>query len=115
MCDKAILENDGKLEPVRDCCKKQEMSNKAVDNYPHALEFLPKCYKILYPSFKVYHPYKCITQEICDEAVDDSLAALKLISDWSVTSKMIKKLFTGQYADENILYFNEDSGDAIFN
>ena len=39
----------------------------------------------------------------------------KLISDWSVTSKMIKKLFTGQYADENILYFNEDSGDAIFN
>ena len=28
---------------------------------------------------------------------------------------MIKKLFTALYADENILYFNEDSGDVIFN
>ena len=31
---------------------------------------------------------------MCDEAVDDSLAALKLIPDWFVTRKMIKKLFT---------------------
>ena len=52
---------------------------------------------------------------MCDEAVDDSLVALKLISDWFVTSKMIKKLFTALYADENILYCNEDSGDAVFN
>ena len=44
---------------------------------------------------------------MCDEAVDDSLAALKSIPDWFVTSKMIKKLFTALYADENILYFNE--------
>ena len=95
--------------------KKQEISNTAVDNYPHALEFLPECYKTLHPSFVVYYTYKCITQEICDEAVDDSLAALKLISDWSVTSKMIKKLFTDQYADKNILYINEDSGDLVFN
>ena len=28
---------------------------------------------------------------MCDEAVGDSLAALKLIPDWPVTSKMIKK------------------------
>ena len=27
---------------------------------------------------------------------------------------MIKKLYTALYADENILYFNEDSGDAVF-
>ena len=47
---------------------------------------------------------------MCDEAVDDSLAALKLIPDCFVTSKMIKKLVTALYADENILYFNEDSG-----
>ena len=31
---------------------------------------------------------------MCNEAVDDSLAALKLILDWFVTSKLIKKLFT---------------------
>ena len=29
-----------------------------------------------------------------DKAVDDSLAALKLIPDWFVTTKMIKKLDT---------------------
>ena len=28
---------------------------------------------------------------------------------------MIEKLFTALYADGNILYFNEDSGDAVFN
>ena len=29
----------------------------------------------------MYCPYKYITQEICDEAVNNSLSALKLISD----------------------------------
>ena len=29
---------------------------------------------------------------MCDKVVDDSLAALKLIPDWFVTSKMIKNL-----------------------
>ena len=51
---------------------------------------------------------------MCDEAVDDSLAALKFIPDWFVTSKMIKTLITDVYADDNILYFNEDSGEAVF-
>ena len=52
---------------------------------------------------------------MCDKAVDDSIATLKLIPDWFVTNKMIKKLFTALYADENILYFNEGSGDVLFN
>ena len=52
---------------------------------------------------------------MCDEAVHDSLANLKLIPDWFVTRKMIKKFFTTLYADENILYFNEDSGNVEFN
>ena len=51
---------------------------------------------------------------MCDEAVYDSIAALKLIPDWFVTSKMIKKLFPAMYADENILYFNEDFGNVVF-
>ena len=51
---------------------------------------------------------------MCDEAVDDSLAKLKLIPDWFVTSKMIKKRFAALYADENILYFNKDSGNVAF-
>ena len=61
-----------------------------------------------------YCPYKSIIQEMCDEAVDGFLAALKLIPNWFVTSKTIENFFTALYADENILYFNEDSGGVIF-
>ena len=52
---------------------------------------------------------------MCDETVDDCLAAFKLVPDWFVISKMIKNLFTALYADENKLYFNEGSGDVVFN
>ena len=52
---------------------------------------------------------------MCDEVVDDCLAALKLVPDWFVTGEIIKKLFTTFYADKYILYFNEGSGDAVFN
>ena len=45
MCDKAILENGGTLNPVLDCYKNQEKCNKAVDNYPHPLEFVSECDK----------------------------------------------------------------------
>ena len=51
---------------------------------------------------------------MCDEAVDDSPAALKLILNWFVASKMTENLYTDLYTDENILYFNEDSGDVVF-
>ena len=44
------------------------------------------------PSLIVYCPDKYITQRMCDGAAGDSLAALKLIPDWFVISKMIKKL-----------------------
>ena len=49
-----------------------------------------------------------------DEAVEDSIATLKLIPNWFVTSKMIKNFFTALYADENILYFVEDSSNVVF-
>ena len=44
MCDKAILENVGTLKSVPDCYKNQEICNKVVGNYTHALEFVPSCY-----------------------------------------------------------------------
>ena len=49
-----------------------------------------------------------------DKTVDNSPGSLKLIADWFVTSKSIKELFIALYADENILYFNEDSRDLVF-
>ena len=53
------------------------------------------------------------TQKMCDKTVDYCLAALKFVPDWFVTSKMIKRLFTALYADENILFFNEYFGNVI--
>ena len=44
-----------------------------------------------------------------DEAIDDSLAALELIPDCFVTSKMIKNLYTDLYPDNGLLFFDEDS------
>ena len=44
MCCKAILENGGTLESVPDCSKNQEMCNRAVDNCPDALKFVPDCH-----------------------------------------------------------------------
>ena len=52
---------------------------------------------------------------MCDTAADYSLAVQKLIPDWLVTSKMIKKRFTALCANDNIYYFDQDSGDAVFN
>ena len=49
-----------------------------------------------------------------DKAVDDCPVVLKLASDWFVTSKMIEIIFTAFYADENMLYFSEDSGNVVF-
>ena len=66
------------------------------------------------PSLIVYCPNKYITQRMCDEAVDESLEPLKLIPDWFVTSKMIKRLYTTLCVDENILYFNDDSRNVTF-
>ena len=51
---------------------------------------------------------------MCNKVVDDCLVALKFVPDWVVTDKMIKKLFTALYTNENILYFNEDSGNITF-
>ena len=60
-------------------------------------------------------PDKYATLKMCDAAVNDSVATLKLIPDWLVTSKMMKTVFTASYADQNTFYFNEDSSYVEFN
>ena len=101
----------------------QEMFNKAVNRCIFVFDYIPdrhktqkRCDRVVSedPLFIVYCPDRCITQKMCDEAADDSLATLKLISDWFVTSKTIQKLFTALNVDENILYFNEDFGHVVF-
>ena len=45
---------------------------------------------------------------------DDCLVAFRLITDCFVTSKRAKKLLTALYTDDNILCFNEGSGNGEF-
>ena len=42
---------------------------------------------------------------MCHKAAADCLDALTFVPDWRVTDKVIKKLFTALYGDENILQF----------
>ena len=99
------------------------MCDKAIFKCLFLFGFIPDLYKTQkmcdIVSFddtflKVQCPDEYITQRMHDEAIDSSLGALKPILDWFVTSKMIDKLYTALYADENVLYFNENPGDAIF-
>ena len=50
---------------------------------------------------------------MCDEAVDDCLAALKYIPDWYVTSKMLEKCDV-LHAYDDILFYNEDFNKVRF-
>ena len=63
-CDKAILENEGTL------------CNKAVDNYSHALTFIPNCY---------------INQKICDKALDAHQSTLQFVPECYKTQEMCAK------------------------
>ena len=51
---------------------------------------------------------------MCDKAVDDYLASLKLIPDCFVTSKIVEKFSALLYSEENILNFYKDSGHPVF-
>ena len=75
------------------------MSDKIISGAPFPIRYLPDQYK---------------TQQMCDKALDDFLTALKFIPDWFVTNVMIKIYFTALHVDENILNFNEDSGNVVF-
>ena len=79
MFDKTILENNGILEFVRECYKNQEMCNKPLDNYLHALKLVPNCYitqKMCDKAVNTYHsrtqsvPQCYKAQEMCDKAVN---------------------------------------------
>ena len=98
------------------------MCDKSVGTYPSIIKFVPEYYKTQEmcgrvvsedPFLIVYCPDKCKTQRMCDKTVDDSLATLKLIPDCFIC-KMIKKLYSALHAEENILSFNEDSGNIVF-
>ena len=75
------------------------MCIRAVETCSFVFDSVPNWYK---------------TQGKYDEAVDDFLPTINFVPDWPVTSKTIKKPFTALYADEKILYFNEDFLNLVF-
>ena len=99
MCDKAVDKCPFVFHSVPDQYKTHEICDKIVSDDPFKLKYCHDRYK---------------TQEMCNKAIDDILPSLKFVPDWFVTNKMIKKLLTNLYAADNILYFNEDSSDAVF-
>ena len=52
------------------------MCNKALDNYPHTLGFVPECYK---------------TQNMCDKAVDAYLSTIKFIPECHKAQEICNK------------------------
>ena len=122
MCDKAVDIYPSTIKFVPERYKTKEIYHKAVHRCFFIFYSIPdKCKTqeicnfavFLYFPFIAYCPYKYVTQEMRDEAVNYSLAALKFIGLLQV--KLIKNFCNALYADENILYFNKDSGDAVFN
>ena len=103
MCETVFSEDSSLIEYCPSKCKTQRMSDSVVFEDPSLIVYCPGQYK---------------TQRMCDKAVDYCLAALtalKRVPNWLDTSKTIKKLLAALYANKDILYFNEGSGDVVFN
>ena len=123
MCNQAVDINIDASEYVAQCFKTQEMWDKPVDVDPSVIQFvselskLKKCViKLLILLILVFDsiPDRFKTQKMCDKTVDDFLPTWKFVPDWLVTSKMIKKLYNTVFADDDILFFVEDSGNVSF-
>ena len=69
--------------------KTQDMFGKVVSEDPFLIVYCCDKYK---------------TQEMCDEAVDDCLAALKFIPDWFGTSKVLEKFHNTFLVNDDILF-----------
>ena len=61
-----------------------------------------------------YRLDKCKTKKMCYKAINDFPQALRFVPDWFATSKIIKKLCNALFADDDILFFEEDSGNSTF-
>ena len=122
MCGKAVDTYPFTIKFVPESYKTSKMYYKDVHRYFFVFDSIPDQYEpqeicnivvSSYPFLIVYCPDKYKTQRMCDEAVDDSLVALNIITDWLVTVKIIKKL-CGLCTDDGLHYFDENSGDVTF-
>ena len=54
------------------------------------------------------------TKKVCDNTVDNFLAALKIVPDWFVTNKIPEKFHDYLLAKDDILLFDEDFSKVTF-
>ena len=79
--------------------KTQNMCDKAFSEDSSKLKYCFNLYK---------------APKMCDKAVDNFLSTLKFVPDWFVSKKTIKSVFTTLFADDDLLFFDEDSGNITF-
>ena len=88
MCAKSILGNWGTLKSLPECKKKnQEVGNKAVKNYPHALEFVPESF---------------MTQKMCYKAANTYPSAIRFVPECFMTHEMHNKALLKMISEELI-------------
>ena len=51
---------------------------------------------------------------MCDKDISAFLPALKFVLEWFVTNKIIQKIYNTLFENDNILFFDEDSGNVTF-
>ena len=51
---------------------------------------------------------------MCDKVFDSILPTLKFVPDWFVTKSMVKKLDDAVFSNDDIVFFNKDSGNVTF-
>ena len=73
---KLFFKNGGTLKSVPDCYKNQQLCDKAVENYPHALEFVPECYK---------------SQKLCNRAVYTHRSTIQFVPECYKTQEICYK------------------------
>ena len=62
----------------------------------------------------IYSPCKYKTQNMCDEAVDNCLVALKFITGRFVTSKILERSHDALLTNDDILFSDEDFSKVTF-
>ena len=75
------------------------MCDEVVSKKPKTLNYCPDSYKI---------------QEMRDKSADNFLPKLKFISDWFVKSTIMKNIYHALFADDDILFSDEDSDNIPF-
>ena len=75
------------------------MCEKAVENEPYSLKFVPDHFK---------------TEELCDQVVKDDSSSLQFVPDWFITQQQIDLQYDDYYDDDCDHWNDDDDEDKFF-